>query len=90
MHCTSREYRYKFPIIQKGDKVIVDIRFENILKPMDAYSIHYTVNNTYSLQDQEILDLIELAAVFNVRTDPDNPIWYLVWHPFQFSHRIIQ
>ena len=90
MHCTSREYRYKFPIIQNGNKVIVDIRFENILKPMEAYSIHYTVNNTYGLQDQEILDLIELAAVFNVRTDPSNPIWYLVWHPFQFSHRIIQ
>jgi len=89
MHCTSREYRYKFPITQKGDKVIVDISFENILKPMEAYSIHYTVNNTYSLQEQEILDLIELAAVFNVRTDPDNPIWYLVWQPFQFSHRII-
>ena len=90
MHCTSREYRYKFPITQKGDKVIVDISFENVLKPMEAYSIHYTVNNTYSLQEQEILDLIELAAVFNVRTDPDNPIWYLVWQPFQFSHRIIQ
>jgi len=90
MHCTSREYRYKFPLIQKGDKVIVDISFENVLKPMEAYSIHYTVNNTNSLQDQEILDLIELAAVFNVRIDLDNPIWYLVWQPFQFSHRIIQ
>lgn len=90
MHCTSREYRYKFPIIQKGDKVIVDISFENILRPMEAYSIHYTVNNTYGLQDQEILDLIELAAVFNVRTDPSNPIWYLIWHPFRFSHLIIQ
>jgi len=66
MHCTSREYKYKFPLIQKGDKVIVDISFENILKPMDAYSIHYTVNNTYSLEDQEVLDLIELAAVFNL------------------------
>ena len=90
MHCTSTEYRYKFPLIQKGDKVIVDISFENVLKPMEAYSIHYTVNNTYNLQDQEILDLIELAAVFNVRIDSDNPIWYLVWQPFQFSHRIIQ
>jgi len=90
MHCTSREYRYNFPIIQKGDRVIVDISFENILKPMDAYSIHYTVNNTYSLEDQEILDLIELAAVFNVRSDPKHPIWYLIWHPFQFSHQIIK
>jgi ABC-type polysaccharide/polyol phosphate transport system ATPase subunit len=90
MHCTSREYRYKFPLIQRGEKVIVDISFENILKPMEAYSIHYTVNNTYSLEDQEILDLIELAAVFNVRSDPTNPIWYLIWHPFQFSHKIIK
>ena len=90
MHCTSREYGYKFPVIQKGNRVIVDITFENILKPMEAYSIHYTVNNTYTIEDQEILDLIELAAVFNVRQDPNYPIWYLVWHPFQFKHKIIQ
>jgi len=90
MHCTSREYGYKFPIIRKRSKVIVDISFENILKPMEAYSIHYTVNNTYSIQDQEILDLIELAAVFNVKSDPTHPIWYLIWHPFQFRHKIIQ
>ncbi len=90
MHCTSREYGYIFPVIQKGNKLVVDIIFENILKPEEAYSIHYTINNTYSLQDQEILDLIELAAVFNVRIDPDNPIWYLVWQPFQIRHRIIK
>ncbi|BDD89128.1 ABC transporter ATP-binding protein [Desulfofustis limnaeus] len=90
MHCTTREYGYRFETIQKGAKVIVDIIFENILKPGDAYSVHYTVNNTYSLENQEILDLIELAAVFNVKPDSNHPIYYLVWHPFTFSHRVME
>ncbi len=89
MHCTTREYGYRFEPIQKGTEIEVDICFENILKPMDAYSIHYTVNNTYSLENQEIMDLIELATVFSVRPDAENPIYYLVWHPFSFNHRIL-
>jgi hypothetical protein len=76
-------------VLREGERVVVDIGFENILKPMEGYSIHYTVNNTYSLENQEILDLIELAAVFNVRREPSSPIWYLVWHPFRFNHRIV-
>lgn len=90
MHCTTREYGYTFATIQSGTRLAVDISFENILKPADAYSIHFTVNNTYSLENQEILDLIELAAVFKVKPDPQHPIYYLVWHPFSFSHRIVE
>lgn len=88
MHCTTREYGYGFEELEAGTNLEVDIGFENLLKPGDAYSIHYTVNNTYSLENQEILDLIELATVFSVRPDPDHPIYYLVWHPFTFDHRI--
>jgi ABC-type polysaccharide/polyol phosphate transport system ATPase subunit len=88
MHCTTREYGYSFDEITVGTLLEVDISFENILKPMDAYSVHYTVNNTYSLENQEILDLIELATVFSVKPDPQNPIYYLIWHPFTFDHRV--
>ena len=87
MHCTTREYGYHFGEIKDESNLEVDISFENILKPMEAYSVHFTVNNTYSLENQEILDLIELAAVFNVKADSNNPIYYLVWHPFTFNHR---
>ena len=89
MHCTTREYGYSFGEIKKGTCLEVDICFENILKPMDGYFIHYTVNNTYSLENQEILDLIELATVFRVSPDKENPIYYLIWHPFTFDHREI-
>lgn len=90
MHCTTREYGYKFPIVHRGNKIIVDISFENILQPLEAYTVHYTVNNTYALEDQQILDLIELAAVFSVTPDPLHPIYYLVWHPFEFGHELVQ
>ena len=89
MHCTTREYGYVFGTVLQNTIVEVDISFENILKPGNAYTVHYTVNNTYSLQDQEILDLIELGAVFNVKPDPDHPIYYLIWHPFTFAHRSV-
>ena len=87
MHCTTREYGYVFEEIDQKSRVEVDICFENILKPMDAYSVHFTVNNTHSLENQEILDLIELATVFSVKPDPRHPIYYLIWHPFTFDHR---
>lgn len=89
MHCTTREFGYSFDVVKKGTSLEVDICFENILKPMDAYTIHFTVNNTYSLENQEILDLIELATVFSVKPDPHNPIYYLIWHPFTFEHRVL-
>ena len=89
MHCTTREYGYRFGDVKSETDLEVDISFENILKPMDAYSVHYTVNNTYSLESQEILDLIELATVFSVKPDPEHPIYYLIWQPFSFDHRIM-
>jgi len=90
MHCTTREYGYTFPTVHKGNKIIVDISFENILQPLEAYTVHYTVNNSYSIEDQQILDLIELAAVFSVTPDPQHPIYYLVWHPFEFKHKLVE
>jgi len=89
MHCTTREFGYSFDEMKKDTDIEVDICFENILKPMEAYTIHFTVNNTYSLENQEILDLIELAAVFSVKPDPQHPIYYLIWHPFTFDHRVM-
>ncbi len=89
MHCTTREFGYSFDMMKKGTTLEVDICFENILKPMEGYSVHFTVNNTYSLENQEILDLIELATVFSVKPDPQHPIYYLIWHPFTFEHRVI-
>jgi hypothetical protein len=88
MHCTSREYGIKFPSFEAGKKVVVDISFENILKPGSGYSIYYSVNNTYSLENQEVCDAVEIGAVFDVVRDPENPIWYLVWHPFDFEYRL--
>jgi len=89
MHCTTREFGYSFDVMKRGTTIEMDICFENILKPMEAYTIHYTVNNTYSLENQEILDLIELASVFSVKPDPQHPIYYLIWHPFTFEHRVM-
>ncbi len=89
LHCTSREYGYQFPRLVNGSKIVVDIAFENILKAGQGYSVSYTVNDTETPETQEILDLIELAAAFEVRHDPNNPIYYLVWHPFDFNHAVI-
>lgn len=83
LHCTSFERGIRLPEMEPGGRAIVDIVFENTLRP-GSYSIHYTINNTYSLEQQEILDLLEIAAVFEVRHDPANPIHYLVWHGFEF------
>lgn len=90
MHCTTREHGYTFPTVHKDNEIIVDISFENILQPLEAYTVHYTVNNSYSVEDQQILDLIELAAVFSVTPDPQHPIYYLVWHPFEFKHKLVE
>ena len=89
LHCTSREYGHQFPRLSRGSKVVVDIAFENILKAGQGYSVSYTVNDTETPETQEILDLIELAAAFEVRHDPNNPIYYLVWHPFDFNHVVL-
>jgi lipopolysaccharide transport system ATP-binding protein len=88
LHATSREYGHQFVPLQRGERFIVDIKFENVLKPGTGYSIHYTINNTPDLQQQEILDLVELAAVFDVLLDPAHPIYYLVWQPFEFKGKL--
>jgi hypothetical protein len=66
----------------------VDIRFQNILRGDDVYTLHYTVNDTEQAETQEILDLIELAATFESLRDPVHPIHYLIHYPFQFSYHI--
>ncbi|MFN4895164.1 MAG: ABC transporter ATP-binding protein [Pseudomonadota bacterium] len=86
LHATSHQYRHRFPVMKTGERIVVDISFENILKAGQGYAISFTVNDTVTPESQEILDLIELAASFEVRHDPTNPIYYLIWHPFEFSH----
>ncbi len=88
-HATSFESRVAFPVLNAGDRVIVDIRFRNIFKGGEGYTIHYTVNNTQQIETQEIMDLIELAMHFESLRDETNPIWYLVYYPFQFACRKI-
>jgi len=84
-HATSFESGFAFPILKAGDRIIVDIRFRNILKGGEGYTIHYTVNNTQQIETQEILDLIELAMQFESLRDEMHPIWYLIYYPFQFQ-----
>ena len=88
-HATSFESRVAFPVLNVGDRIMVDIRFRNIFKGGEAYTIHYTVNNTRQIETQEIMDLIELAMHFESLRDETNPIWYLVYYPFQFQCRKI-
>ena len=88
-HSTSFESRVAFPVLKAGDRIVVDIRFRNIFKGGEGYTIHYTVNNTRQIETQEIMDLIELAAHFESLRDETNPIWYLVYYPFQFECRKI-
>ena len=75
-----------FPVLKAGDRIVVDIRFRNILKGGEGYTIHYTVNNTQQVETQEILDLIELAMHFESLRDETHPIWYLIYYPFQFQY----
>jgi ABC-type polysaccharide/polyol phosphate transport system ATPase subunit len=89
MHATSFESRFRFPVLKPGDRIVVDIRFRNILKGGEAYTIHYTVNDTEAIDKQEIMDLIELAAIFESLRDEEHPIWYLVYYPFQYRYSII-
>ena len=88
MHATSFERGYAFPLMNAGDRIIVDIRFQNILRGGDVYTVHYTVNDTEQAETQEILDLIELAATFESLRDHAHPIHYLIHYPFQFSYHI--
>ena len=88
-HATSFESRVAFPVLNVGDRIMVDIRFRNIFKGGEGYTIHYTVNNTQQIETQEIMDLIELAMHFESLRDETNPIWYLVYYPFQFQCRKI-
>jgi ABC-type polysaccharide/polyol phosphate transport system ATPase subunit len=88
-HATSYESGVGFPILKAGDRIVVEIRFRNIFKGGEGYTIHYTVNNTQEIATQEILDLIELAAHFESLRDAANPIWYLIHYPFQFQCRKI-
>ena len=85
-HATSFECRYAFPVLKAGDRIMVDIRFRNILKGGEGYTIHYTVNNTQTIETTEILDLIELAMHFESLRDESHPIWYLIYYPFQFQY----
>ena len=85
-HATSFESRFAFPVLKSGDRIVVDVRFRNILKGGEGYTIHYTVNNTPQVETQEILDLIELAAHFESLRDETHPIWYLIYYPFQFQY----
>ena len=86
-HATSFESRFAFPVLKAGDRIVVDIRFKNILKGGEGYTIHYTLNNTPQVETQEILDLIELAAHFESLRDKTHPIWYLIYYPFQFQYK---
>jgi len=83
-HATSFESRFAFPVLKAGDRIVVDILFRNIFKGGEGYTIHYTVNNTQSIENHEIMDLIELAVHFESLRDETNPIWYLIYYPFQF------
>jgi len=88
-HATSFETQFAFPVLKAGDRIVVDVRFRNILKGGEGYTIHYTVNNTQQIQTQEIMDLIELAMHFESLRDETHPIWYLIYYPFQFQYRKI-
>lgn len=85
-HATSYESGFAFPVLKAGDRIVVDVRFRNILKGGEGYTIHYTVNNTQQIETQEILDLIELAMQFESLRDEMHPIWYLIYYPFQFQY----
>jgi ABC-type polysaccharide/polyol phosphate transport system ATPase subunit len=89
MHATSFESQFRFPVMRPGDRIVVDIRFRNILKGGEAYTVHYTVNDTEAIDNQEIMDLIELAAIFESLRDDDHPIYYLVYHPFQYQYALV-
>jgi hypothetical protein len=88
-HATSFESGFSFPVLKNGDRIVVDIRFRNILKGGEGYTIHYTVNDTRQIETQEILDLIELAMPFESLRDETHPIWYLIYYPFQFQYKKI-
>jgi ABC-type polysaccharide/polyol phosphate transport system ATPase subunit len=88
-HATSFESRFAFPVLKAGDRIVVDVRFRNIVKGGEGYTIHYTVNNTQRIETQEIMDLIELAMHFESLRDETHPIWYLVYYPFQFQYNKI-
>lgn len=85
-HATSFESCFAFPVMKAGDRIVVDVRFRNILKGGEGYTIHYTVNNTRQVETQEIMDLIELAMHFESLRDEAHPIWYLIYYPFQFQY----
>ena len=88
-HATSFTSKFEFPILKAGQRIIVDIRFRNIYKGGETYTIFYTVNNTEQIETTEIMDLIELATCFESLRDENNQIYYLIYYPFQFHYTIL-
>ncbi|MBN2568714.1 MAG: ABC transporter ATP-binding protein [Deltaproteobacteria bacterium] len=88
-HATSFTSKFEFPALKAGERIVVDIRFQNIYKGGETYTIHYTVNNTEQIETTEIMDLIELAAYFESLRDENNQTYYLIYYPFQFNYTIL-
>ncbi|MDD5671137.1 MAG: ABC transporter ATP-binding protein [Candidatus Omnitrophica bacterium] len=86
LHCATQESGYRLPPMEKGDKMIVDISFRNVLRGGHDFSVVYAFNNTRTCVDYDIVDLIDIAAVFHSDFNPRYPVWHEVWYPFKFSH----
>lgn len=87
MGTTTFEEGHNFPPLTPGDQLIVDFKFNNILKGGRSYSVQYTINDTYSYHEQTVLDLIDNAIVFESISKADRPIWYELWYPFEIDYK---
>ncbi|OPA76082.1 hypothetical protein BVG16_17855 [Paenibacillus selenitireducens] len=87
---TTFEEDLKFPVIKKGEKIIVSFKSPNLLKHDMAFSVGISINDTRNIADQAILDHIDLAYTFKSVYNPKRPVWYMYYQNYDINYTIIK
>ncbi|WP_238916667.1 ABC transporter ATP-binding protein [Clostridium sp. YIM B02555] len=87
---TSFEEGIKFPKLEKGDKVTIAFKAPNLLKHDMTFSVGLSINDTISLEEHEVLDVIDLAYSFKSVYNNKRPVWYSYYQAFDISYDILK
>lgn len=87
---TTFDENIKFETIKKGKRALFTFQFKNMLKHDTTYSVNVSLNNTYSYENQIVLDCIEQAKHFKSVYNPKRPVWYVFHESFKIDMRIFE
>lgn len=84
---TTFEEKIKLPILKEKDKLSVTFKCANKLKHDMTYSVSATINDTISLYEQEVLDVVDLAYTFKSKYNSNRPVWYSYYQNFDIDYK---